>query len=240
MRRNAGSFIRAKMVNLSLYAMAVAGGLFGLAVGMLFYAVFPRYIGFNWGIVAFATAGVVLLIVVWVVDLPRYRWNLDNLKKGVDAETYVGQIIERAIVANNCAVAHSVTKIAKIGDIDHIVATPVAVWVIETKYQRVPQKKFPKVLDRIAANMGAVRQWAPHGSKVQGCLVLAYENENVKRDRWGTNESGAKEKISVYARPSLDTLEQKMREEAAQTPTLDEQLAEEIWRLGSIIGSDQA
>lgn len=241
MRRHAGSFVRDKMVRLSLYGMAGAGGLTGLAIGMLFYMVFPRWIGFGWGIVAFATTAVVLLIGIRFFDRPSHRWSFDNLKKGVDAETRVGQIIERAIVANNCAVAHSVTEIAKIGDIDHIVATPAAVWVIETKYKRVPPEKFSKVLNRIAANMDAVRQWSPDRTKVRGCLVLAYENKSVKsvrKGRLGTNENGGEEDISVYSRPSLDTLERKMREDAGQTPPLDERFAEKIWKLGSVVGSD--
>ena len=86
---------------------------------------------------------------------------MDNLEKGVDAETRVGQIVEYAITAENCAVAHSVTMIARVGDLDHIVATPVSVWVIETKYRRVSKKSFSKVLSRIAANTDAVRQWVP-------------------------------------------------------------------------------
>lgn len=240
MSGNAGSFIRDKMVRFALYCAAGAGGLIGLAIGMLFYTVFPRWIGFGWGLVAFTTTAVVVfLIVIRVLDRPSYRWNLDNLKKGVDAETRVGRIIERAITANNCAVAHSVTEIAKIGDIDHIVATPVAVWVIETRYQKVPQEQFSKVLNRIATNMNAVRQWAPDKTTVRGCLVLAYENESVKKSRWGTTDNGGKENIAVYARPSLDTLEQEMRKEAGKTPSLDERIAKKIWRLGSATGSEQ-
>ena len=104
-----------------------------------------------------------------------------NPCKGItrDVETLVGQTIERAITAENCAVAHSVKKIAKVGDIDHIVATPKAVWVTETKYRKVPPKSFPKVLNRIAANMKSVRQWAHGKTTVRGCLVLAFENAPV-------------------------------------------------------------
>ena len=240
MSGNAGSFIRDKMVRLALYCAAGAGGLLGLAIGMLFYTVFPRWIGFGWGLVAFATTAVVVfLIVIRVLDRPSYRWSLDNLKKGVDAETRVGRIIERAITANNCAVAHSVTEIAKIGDIDHIVATPVAVWVIETKYKKVPKEQFSKVLHRIATNMNAVRQWAPDKTTVRGCLVLAYEHKSVKKQAWGKNENGGIENISVYARLSLDTFEQEMRKEAGKTPSLDERIAKKIWRLGSATGSEQ-
>ena len=71
------------------------------------------------------------------------EWGLENLSKGLDAEMKVGQIIEYAITDARCAVAHSVTSIAKVGDIDHIIATPAAIWVVETKYRWVLQEVFP-------------------------------------------------------------------------------------------------
>lgn len=203
----------------------------GLTIGMLFYVVFPLWIGFVWGIGVYVTTAAVLLISIRVLERSSYRWNLDNLKKGVDAETRVGQIIEYAITAENCAVAHSVTEIAKVGDIDHIVATPVAVWVIETKYKKVPKRSFPEVLRRIAANMDAVRQWAPAGTTVRGCLVLAYETELKGRDyRKG------KETITVYTADSLDKLMRQMRREAREKRSLDERTTKDIWELGEVAG----
>ncbi|MCY4098848.1 MAG: hypothetical protein OXF40_11410, partial [Rhodospirillales bacterium] len=58
------------------------------------------------------------------IDQLPGRWNFDNFRKGWKAENRVGQAIGYAVTAENCAVAHSVTEIAKVGDIDHIVATP--------------------------------------------------------------------------------------------------------------------
>ena len=135
--------------------------------------------------------------------------------------------IERAITAENCAVAHSVKEIASVGDIDHIVATPVAIWVIETKYQRVPPEAFPKVLSRIAANTKAVRQWAPMGTTVRGCLVLAYE-EKIKRREY----SSEKETIIAY---TPDMLVREMSREARENQRIDGQVSESIWRLGRVI-----
>ena len=141
----------------------------------------------------------------------------------------MGQIIEYAITAESCAVAHSVKEIAKVGDIDHIVATPVGVWVIETKYKKVPKKFFRDVLSRIAENTNAVRQWVPAGTPVRGCLVLAYETDIKKK-----NYSHGKEKITVYTQDSLVSLMREVRLEAREKRSLDERITKDIWKLGHI------
>ena len=81
------------------------------------------------------------------------------------------------LTAPGCAIAHSVTAIAAIGDIDHLAATPGTLWVVETKYRMVPRDRFREVLRRIAVNVEAVRRWAPIGVSVRGCLVLAAETD---------------------------------------------------------------
>lgn len=211
-----------------MFGMAGAGILIGLATVPLFYLV-EIWAGRIWGIAAYLVTAAVVLVAVRILDQPSYRWNFENLRKGVDAETRVGQVIEYAITAENCAVAHSVTEVAKVGDIDHIVATPSAVRVIETKYKRVPEKSFPEVLSRIAANTDAVRQWAPAGTPVRGCLVLAYETDIKRR-----NYSHGKEKIAVYTQDTLAALMREMREESRGERSLDERVAKDIWKLGRV------
>ena len=228
MRWNSGSFLRGKMIRMSMLGMAGAGILLGLGTVPLFYLV-EIWAGPTWGIAAYLATAALVLIAVRMLDRPSYRWNLENLRKGVDAETHVGQAIEYAITAENCAVAHSVTEISKVGDIDHIVVTPVAIWVIETKYKKVPANSFPEVLRRIAENTDAVRQWAPAGATVRGCLVLAYET-NVKR----RNYSHGKEKVTVYAQDSLVTLIRQMRGEARERRSLDARITRDIWKLGHV------
>ena len=223
MRRNAGSYVRRRMVRRGMWGTAGAGIVMGLGVGLLFFAA-GKWIGPIWVTVAYITTAAAVYFAVRTLDRPSFRWNLDNLRKGSDAEDHVGQTIEYAITAENCAVAHSVTEIAKVGDIDHIVATPVAIWVIETKYQRVPSKSFPEVLSRIAANTDAVRQWAPAGTSVRGCLVLAYATEIKRR-----NYFHDKEKIVAY---TPDMLMRDMRREARENRRVDEQVSKNIWKLG--------
>ena len=200
----------------------------GLGVAPLFYLV-ELWAGPIWAGAAYLGTGTVLLVIVRRPDRLSDRWNIDNLGKGLDAETRVGQIIEYAITARDCAVAHSVIEIAKVGDIDHIVATPRGIWVIETKYKRVPKKAFPEVLSRIAANTDAVREWAPAGTDVRACLVLAYETGKARKTR-----SHGKEKIAVYTEESLAALMRELRKEARGSGSLDERIAKDIWRLARI------
>ena len=159
------------------------------------------------------------------------KLDLDRLKKGTGAEERVGQLIEYGITAKDCAVAHSVTEIAKVGDIDHIVATPVGIWVIETKYRKVPRHVFSEVLGRIAANTDAVRKWAPAGTHVRGCLVLAYERGTGKRTYTRGNE-----KIAVYTEKTLGDLRRELRNEARGGKQPDGQIATDVWNLGHIAG----
>jgi predicted nucleic acid-binding Zn finger protein len=175
---------------------------------------------------AYVAAAAAVYLAVRALLRPSSRWSLDNLIKGERAEQRVGQAIEYAITASNCAVAHSVTEIAKVGDIDHLVATPAAIWVIETKYRKVPKKDFPRVLARIAENTQAVRRWAPDGSTVRGCLVLAFEDKFHKK-----NFGFGKETITAY---NPAQLAREMSTEAGRERSLDERVATDIWRLGKI------
>ena len=50
----------------------------------------------------------------------------------------VGQAIEYPSTRERCAVAHHLEEIARVGGIDHLVATPRGLWVIETKHGLVP------------------------------------------------------------------------------------------------------
>ena len=158
----AGAFVRRKRLGLALGMTLVVGVLLGLVIGPLFTRLVGWWFGDQlfgemWSGVWTTAIGVLGLGLLWIilrcVDEGRYS----RFEKGEDAEVRAGQAIGWAITAPNCAVAHSVTKIARVGDIDHLVATPVRVWVIETKFRKVPPKKFPKVLQRLADNSGGSR-----------------------------------------------------------------------------------
>lgn len=228
MMKIAGSFPRAKRIRLLMWGMMGAGSLLGLSAGLLFSAAEP-WIG-PFGLIGlYAAAASAVYVAVRALDRPLSRWNVDNLIKGERAEERVGQAIGYAITAKDCAVAHAITDIAKVGDIDHIVATPAAIWVIETKYKKVPSDIYPEVLRRIASNTEAVRKWAPAGRPVRGCLVLAYEPKKFK-----PSALAGKEKIAVYTQKTLVDFRLKLREEARGQEVADEQIARDIWNLGKV------
>ena len=137
--------------------------------------------------------------------LSASRWNYRNVRKGLDAETRDGQVIEYAISAEGCAVAHSVGEIAKRGDIDHQVATPRGVRVLETKYRRVPGNRFPKVLKGIAANVEAVRGCRNAPSRDRAALRLAFSCPGLDKFLRDAVECAGTAKVSEFL-CSLDGL----------------------------------
>ena len=159
------------------------------------------------------------------------RRRTENIEKGLDAETRIGDSIYYAVATQGCAVAHSVTEIAKYGDIDHIVLTPARLWVIETKSGRVQNKEFRKTLAQIVANVAAAREWAlDHDiqAPVQGCLVLA-SGELTPRDKQGYDDKASGEKILVEDRKSLV---RKLRGDARGQQEADNEGVKHVWALG--------
>lgn len=226
-RREAGFFLRGRMREFAFERNNLRGVCLGLGLGLVVYVVFPQLIGYKWGIASLLGLLIAFYITNCKIERSSSEWSVGKLEIGEAAETRVGQTIEYSITSENCAVAHSVTEIAKVGDIDHLVATPVAVWVIESKYRKVPKKKFAKVLSRIAANTDAVRQWAPAGTTVRGCLVLAYESKLSKR-----NYSHRKEQILAY---TPDRLQKEIEREVRAARSIDEDVANAVWELGKIV-----
>lgn len=174
----------------------------------------------------------VALLLVWgaYAWARRGRWSNENLEKGWRGERRVGEEIERAITARGCAVAHGVKDVAAIGDIDHLVATPARLWVVETKYRWLPKDAFAEALRRLERNMDAVAMEFPR-TPLQGCLVLAYEREKeVKRRRYN------KGRIVVHKPGSLVEI---LQGEAQQKLSLDPTVAKRIWALGVTGESDE-
>ena len=74
------------------------------------------------------------------------NYGEENLEKVFEAETLIGRRIEAAITRPIHAVAHNVEiEGAEPGDIDHIVATPGGLVVVESKFADVPEDRFPRV-----------------------------------------------------------------------------------------------
>ena len=223
MRRNAGDFLRKELNRLNLLELAGEGIGFGVILGAFIVWTLGPWIGHIWAMAACA---------VFAIAVLGIRWNLDNLEKGFDAETRVGQAIEYAITRDGCAFAHNVKTIAKVGDIDHIVATPKRVWVVETKYRKVPKRNFPEALSRIADNTAAVRQWVSEGTPVRGCLVIAYD-PHYKPNIYSAGNG--KEKIYGH---NPDSLKCTLQSESREKQSVDRRVARDVWKLGRIAEHD--
>ena len=224
MRRNPGDWLQETLLNRLAFALATIT----MGLGMLIGA--ASSIWMSSGPALPLVAGVVILAIGFGVLVSRgehkaERGRLSHLKKGLRAETRVGQVIEFALTDRRCAVAHGVFEIASVGDIDHLVATPAGLWVVETKHGRLPERAFAETLKRIAANVQAIRQWAP-GVRVSGCLVFG--GENARRVR-PTYASGP-ETIVCFKDPQA--LLRKLRDERRATGSLSAKLIRRVWRLG--------
>ena len=189
-RRFAGAFVRRQRNDVLLLIAAGGGVLVGLWLGYLLHRATGAWLDGVWVSVGFGGTILVAVAAFWVVLAKLERGRLGRLEKGEDAEVRAGQFIEHALTAPDCAVAHSVTGIARIGDIDHLVATPVRLWVIETKYRRVPREHFPEVLRRIAGQydrrvgVGSARD---PGARVSGARIRIADPPQDVRLRQGSD-----------------------------------------------------
>ena len=217
MRRSAVAFVRRWRLERLVITAACAGALIGLAAGAVLHRLTGASLGAGWTLGA-ALVGACLLLLS-IGSLQRRRPG--NPETG---ETLAGKAIRDTLTAPGCALAHSVTSIAKARDIDHLVATPVRVWIIETR--PVPREQFPEVLRRIADNTTAVWQWAPAGTPVRACLVLVSDT----RPRRKTFDYG-KEPIVVHTPASLS---RELKSEARTERVIDERVAVSVRELARI------
>lgn len=227
MKRNPGAWLRARLldrvVDAGLLGMAGMGWLLGAGL-VLWTTRGPGQAVPEWPAWSLLLPGAGF--VVAALYKAKRGWRLADMRKGARAEERVGQVIEYALTSERCAVAHHVEEIARIGDIDHLVATPRGLWVIETKHGRVPKREFRETLRRIALNVTAVRTWAP-GMHVTGCLVFASESEKRPRP---TFKQGA-ETIRVFANP--ESLMHELRD-AARAEGGRSHIARAVWHLAKV------
>ena len=209
-RRNAGEWLR----DLLLVRVLEGGTLMICGIGWLFGGLLSVLDASWWMVfgpaIGFIGAGASRLF---------RGWRLEDVKQGARSEEKVGEAIEYALMRNNCAVAHGVTEIARPGDIDHLVATPRGLWVVETKSGGSVRRH----LKRIVKNVEAVREWAPPG--VTGVLVFSGDvPANVK----SAYERGAE---TIRCFPDVQALTRHLRIEAGAAGSPVSGVVREVWRL---------
>ena len=232
MKRNPGEWLRSRILerNLEVALWTVAG------TTWLLGAVVALWVGSGskpldqWSVLIAVLPGMAFL--GFALYLAKRGWRVPDMRKGARAEETVGQAIEYALTRDTCAVAHHVEDedIARVGDIDHLVATPDGLWVIETKHGRVPKSEFAETLRRIAANVEGVREWAP-GVRVTGCLVFA----NKQRRRPKLAYKHGEETIRAFA--DRTALMRELREKAHGEGD-SRRLARRVWDLGKLKTAD--
>ena len=231
LKRNPGEWLQEKRLDLipDVVLPATVGGGWLCGAGLTLWTVYGTRL-FSGSIplhtlLPSVLPGLLALIFAWY----KYKggWRLQNMKKGELAEQIIGQKIEYALTRDACAVAHNVKKVARYGDIDHLVATPHGLWVIETKYQRIPNKVFNKALGIIADNVKALREQAPPDTQVTGCLVFAVE---LNKPPTPTREVKG-EMIRIFGK--WGDLQRELRNEARETKD-SWNLASWVWKLGKL------
>lgn len=233
MKRNPGEWLRYRLLDRVLDAvlLGIAGMCWLLGAGLVLGA--TRGWGQSvseWVIWSLLLPGVGFLLAA--LYKAKRGWRLTDMRKGAHAEETVGQAIEYALTRDACAVAHHVEGIARVGDIDHLVATSDGLWVIETKHGRVPRSEFRETLRRIAANVEGVKEWAPD-TRVTGCLVFGRDQE--KRPKSTYNHG--KETIRAFGSPR--ELMRELRSEARGTGGSTD-LARRVWKLARLDADGQS
>ena len=239
MKRNPGEWLRERLVertmDVALLATMGIGCLIGAGLGL--WLAFGSAGALEWIMWFALLPGAVCIGAAWYKAARTGgrspdRWRLRDMRVGARAEEKVGQAIEYALTRPRCAVTHHVEEIAKVGDIDHLVATPRGLWVIETKHGRVPKRKFRKTLRRIAANVEAVREWAP-GTRVTGCLTFGGDQDVDARPTY--------DRGTIRCFKSAAELMRELREEAHGEGSEGVDLARRVWGLARAEGpSDES
>ena len=201
---------------------AITGLLLGFGLGQMT----PAPPGAMAGLLAIA-AGIALAVTAFVV-LRTFRHRGASRTEIHGAAASTRDAIEHALAAPGCAAAHAVSAIARASLVDHLVATPVRLWVIGTIDWRGRREELPGVLARIADNTTAVWDWAPPGTPVRGCLVLGHESR-PERSQYDYGKGPV-----VVHTPA--TLARELTAEAKLPRELDERVADAVNKLGPVSG----
>ena len=212
----------------SVVAIAAGGGaLAGLCIGFGLGRMIDAPHGRMTGMLAIA-AGIALATAALHLLRVVGRAGAWRLEKDIGPAAPTRHAIEHALAAPGCAVAHSVSTIARAGVIDHLVATPVRLWVITAIDRSIPREEIPNVLAEIADNTTAVWDWAPQGTPVRGCLVVGRERRQAR-----TRYDYGKGPVVVH---TLATLARELKAESGRSPELDERVADAVGKLGPVSG----
>ena len=149
--------------------------------------------------------------------------------RGLEAERHVGDLIELAVARRGCAFAHDVKEaLGGRGNVDHVVMTPRAIWVVETKSGWLSKRRFHQALRQVAENTKRVRHHLETSLPVRGTLVIADRSD----DSFEADYDWKGEPIKAFrAKMFLKVL--RIECEQAPADARPSETARLVWNLGS-------
>lgn len=222
-RNESGQGVREKTRGLLVWELFLCGVGVGLFAGVVLYWVMASAGLEAWPSAAVGAAALIMVLVAWKTKFGT--WTLERADKGVAGETIVGGALQDALMRPDCAVLHSIPGNGDRGEIDHLVVTPVGVWVVETKYKWVPSKKYRAVMQRLALNVLSVRRTLGRSATVRGCLVLA-----TVRRRKRSSYRARGETLSVF---SVRSFREQLRDEARTQERGSERTVQAVRKLAA-------
>ena len=210
----------------AMIVMVFAG--FGVGFAIRGLELFDGEVGIRWSaaflVAVFLSFGIFYLI-LRRIDATWIR--------GLRAERLVGDLVEHALSRPGCAFAHDVKEsLGGSGNVDHVVMTPSAVWVVETKSTWQGKRRFQPALRQVAESVRRVRRHLDSPFPVRGALVIA--------DRWDRSLEAEHdwngEPVMAFG---PKTFWRRLRNEGEPDPTAAsmpdrERVEKMVWDLGSV------
>ena len=219
-----GEFLR-RIASAGMLFMAVVGTSLGFLIRGL-----PVFDGSVGNRASWVTTGAMILAFgVFYVYCRRVdaTWG-----RGLQAERKIGDQIEHAVAQRGCAFAHDVKEaLGGRGNVDHVVMTPVGIWVVETKSNWLSKRRFRRALRQVAENVRRVRHCIETSLPVRGALVIA----NLSNDSLDADHDWKGEPIKAFGAKKFWSVLRIEREEAPAIgrPSETARVEPLIWNLGS-------
>ena len=229
-KNSAGNWLQAEILyrgaSAAMFFMALAGFSLGFAIRGLEF--FDGEAGTRWSAAALVAVALSLCIFYLILRRIDATWG-----RGLQGERLVGDLVEHALSRPGCAFAHDVKEaLGGSGNVDHVVMTPSAIWVVETKSRWLSKRRFRLALRQVARNVRRVRRHLDSTIPVRGALVIA--------DRWDRSHEAEHhwdgEAVMAFGPKAFW---RRLRGEGEPDPALAsmpdrERVEKMVWDLGSV------
>ena len=167
----AGGWLRGQFLSRITSAGMLCMGIVGCALGFAVRGL-PVFNGAAGSLESWVATGVMVL--AFGLFYAYCRRVEATWGRGLEAERRIGDLIDHAVAQRGCAFAHDIKEaLGGRGNVDHVVMTPVGIWVVETKSHWLSKRRFRPALRQVAENVRRVRRHLETSLPVRGALVIA-------------------------------------------------------------------